>query len=256
MSDAEVGGSARTSEQRGVEDDELQLSLTGLATLASAQLPLEQLLTRVATYAVQAIPGADGAGLTLLEEGRANTMVATEDFVREVDTVQYAVGQGPCISAAQEGQTIVSGSLGSDARWRQFGGRVARMGVHSAVSLPLITADGVVGAMNVYAHAKYAFDDRAAALGELFAGPAAIAVENAHVLAQTRRLASQLQAALDTRMVIERAVGIVMSRSGVNETEALERLRTLSQHEHQKLVVVAQNLVAEAVRRARSQRAE
>ena len=59
-----------------------------------------------------------------------------------------------------------------------------RLGVHSAVSLPLITPDGVIGAMNVYARAKYAFDDRAAELGEIFAVPAAIAVQNAHVLAQ------------------------------------------------------------------------
>lgn len=52
-------------------------------------------------------------------------------------------------------------------------------------------------------------------------------------------------------MVIERAVGIIMSRSGVDETEARRRLTTLSQNEHQKLAVIAQNLVDEAVRRAR-----
>ena len=121
------------------------------------------------------------------------------------------------------------------------------------VSLPLRTPDGVVGAMNVYAHAKDAFDERAAALGEVFAGPAAIAVQNAQILAQARRLTAQLQAILDTRMVIERAVGIVMSRSGISEDQALQRLRTLSQHEHVKLVTIAQTLVDEAVRRARTQ---
>lgn len=50
--------------------------------------------------------------------------------------------------------------------------------------------------MNVYAHAKDAFDERAEQLGELFAVPAAIAVQNAQILAQTRRLAAHLQAAL------------------------------------------------------------
>ena len=59
-----------------------------------------------------------------------------------------------------------------------------RLGVHRAMSLPLIAPDGVVGAMNVYAHGKYTFDDRAAELGEIFATPAAIAVQNAHVLAR------------------------------------------------------------------------
>ena len=240
-------------EQHDLDEDDLHESLAGLSRLAPARLSLDSLLTRVAHYAVQAIPGADGAGLTLLEAGRGNTLVATAPFVSEIDAVQYGIGQGPCIMAAREGRTIISGSLGSDPRWRQFGGRVARMGVHSAVSLPLVTPEGVVGAMNVYAHAKHAFDERAAELGGVFAGPAAIAVENAHVLERTRRLALHLQVTLDTRMVIERAVGIMMSRSGIDEVEALDRLKTLSQHEHEKLVVIAQNLVDEAVRRARSQ---
>ena len=122
------------------------------------------------------------------------------------------------------------------------------------VSLPLITLDGVVGAMNVYAHDKNVFDDRAAELGQVFAAPAAIAVQNAHVLAQTQRLADQLQSALEFRGVIDRAVGILMSRSASTEREALERLRTLSQHEHRKLGDVARQIVDEAVARARAAR--
>lgn len=243
----------QAAERRSAEEEEdLRESLAGLSRLAADRLPLEDLLTQVATYAVQAIPGADGAGLTLLEEDRADTIVATAPFVTEVDDIQYGMEQGPCISAAREGQTVMSDSLGGDPRWPRFGGRVARLGVHSVVSLPLITPDGVVGAMNVYAHDKNVFDDRAAELGQIFAAPAAIAVHNAHVLAQTRRLANKLQSALEVRGVIDRAVGIVMSRSGSTEHEALERLRSLSQHEHRKLAEVARQIVEEAVARARA----
>ena len=240
----------RATERRFAEDEDLRESLAGLSQLATNRLPLEQLLTRVATYAVQAIPGANGAGLTLLEKGRSDTIVATADFVREIDDIQYGIGQGPCISAARDGRTVMSGSLGADSRWPRFGGTVARLGVHSVVSLPLVTPDGVVGAMNVYARAKNAFDDRAAELGEIFAIPAAIAVQNAQVLAQTQRVAAQLKSALETRAVVDRAVGIMMSRSGGTEHEALERLRAMSQHEHQKLALVARQIVDEAVRRA------
>jgi GAF domain-containing protein len=258
---AEIGSSGRdgqdetaeeAAERRSAEDEDLRESLMGLTQLASDRLPLEALLTQVATYAVQAIPGADGAGLTLLEQDRADTIVATAPFVTEVDDIQYGMNQGPCISAAREGQTVMSGSLGGDSRWPRFGGRVARLGVHSVVSLPLITPDGVVGAMNVYAHDKNVFDDRAAELGQIFAAPAAIAVHNAQVLAQTRRLANQLQSALEIRGVIDRAVGIVMSRSGITEHEALDRLRSLSQQEHRKLAEVARQIVDEAVARARA----
>ena len=250
--DAEGETAEQAAERQYAEEEDLRESLVALSRLASDRLPLESLLTQVATYAVQAIPGADGAGLTLLEHDRADTIVATSPFVTEIDDIQYGMDQGPCISAAREGQTVLSGSLGADPRWPRFGGRVARLGVHSALSLPLITPDGVVGAMNVYAHGKNAFDDRAAKLGQIFAGPAAIAVQNAHVLAQTRRLANQLQSALEVRGVIDRAVGILMSRSGSTEHEALERLRSLSQHEHRKLAEVARQIVDEAVARARA----
>ncbi len=55
------------------DDEDLTGSVTALAGLSTARLTLEDLLTRVASFAVQAIPGADGAGLTLIEEGRADT---------------------------------------------------------------------------------------------------------------------------------------------------------------------------------------
>jgi GAF domain-containing protein len=244
----------RSEDQRSAEDHDLSESLAALSRLGSNQMGLEDLLTRVATYAVRAIPGADGAGLTLLEADRADTIVATSPFVTEIDDIQYGMLQGPCISAAAESRTVMSGSLGSDPRWPKFGGRVARLGVHSALSLPLITPEGVLGAMNVYARDKNAFDDRAAELGEIFAAPAAIAVQNAQVLAQTRRLAQRLQSALETRGVIDRAVGILMSRSGGTAEDALERLRVLSQHEHHKLPRVAQQIIDEAVRRAAARR--
>jgi GAF domain-containing protein len=240
----------RSEDQRSAEDHDLSESLAALARLGSRGMGLEDLLRRVATYAVRAIPGADGAGLTLLEEDRADTIVATAPFVTVIDDIQYGMRQGPCISAAAEARTVMSGSLGADSRWPRFGGKVARLGVHSALSLPLITPDGVVGAMNVYAHVKNAFDERAAELGEVFAAPAAVAVQNAQVLAQTQRLASRLQSALEARGVVDRAVGIMMSRSGGTAEEALERLRVLSQHEHYKLSLVAQQIIDEAVRRA------
>ena len=230
-------------------DVALSESIGALSRLSAAHLGLEQTLIRVAQLAVRAIPGADGAGLTLIEQDRADTVVSTHPFVIEIDDIQYEIGQGPCISAAAEGRTLISASLGNDPRWPKFGSQAARKGVHSVVSLPLLTPDGVKGSMNVYAYAKNVFDERAAALGELFAEPAAVAVENAQILGQSQRLTQHLQTALEQRGVVDRAVGIMMSRSGGTPEQALERLRRLSQSEHLKLAAVAQNLVDEAVRR-------
>ena len=231
-----------------------EASLSALSRLSTGRLDLTDLLVQVATYAVQAIPGADGAGLTMMERDRGNTIVASAPFVREIDAIQYGIGEGPCISAAKERTSMRSGSLGGERRWPRFGPRAGRLGVHSVLSLPLLTPDGVFGAMNVYAHGKDAFDERAERIGELFAVPAAIAVQNAQVLAATKRLTTSLQAALNVQATIDQAVGILMSRSGHTADRAFDRLRQLSQTQNIKLVAVAASLVDEAVRRARGRR--
>ena len=240
------------SEELLAGSDDLQASLASLSRLSTGTLGLEDLLVQVATFAAQAIPGADGAGLTMIEDNRGDTIVASAPFVREIDAIQYGIGEGPCISAVAERATMRSGSLGGEPRWPRFGPRAGRMGVHSVLSLPLLTPEGVFGAMNVYAYNKNAFDDQAARIGELFAVPAAIAVQNAQVLAQARRVAATLQAALNARAVIDQAVGILMSRAGYSADEAFDRLRHMSQTQNTKLAVVARSIVDEAVRRARS----
>jgi GAF domain-containing protein len=236
-------------------DDDLETSLAGLSGLLTGQQPVQETLIHIAEFAVRAIPGAEGAGLTMLEADRAQTVVASADFVHVVDDVQYGLGEGPCLVAVETGSTQTSGSLGGDARWPRFGPRVGRMGVHSVLSLPLLLPDRVVGAMNIYAHAKDAFGAESVRIGELFARPAAVSVHNAQILARSQRLAEQLGAALVNRAVIDQALGVIMSRTGANPEEAFDRLRTMSQSQHVKVSEVSRALVDEAVRRARARRA-
>lgn len=237
-------------------DRGLQISLTGLAQLGvgSGEAGLAAMLTRVAQLAVDAVPRADGAGLTLLEPERPDIMVATTGFVSDVDAIQYGLGQGPCISAAASGHTVRSGSLSTDAEWPKFGAMVARLDVHSALSVPLRGPTQVVGSINIYAHAADAFDERAAELAELFAVPASVTVGNAQALIQAQRLAAQLQGAMTNRAVIDQAIGMVMSRVGCDAKEAFDRLRQMSQTQNKKLSAVADDMVNQAVRRARARR--
>jgi GAF domain-containing protein len=234
------------------EEDDLAASLTGLAGLLSGHRALEDTLVRVAEFAVQAIPGAHGAGLTLLEADRPQTVVATADFVREIDDVQYALNEGPCVSAVAERRTFTSGNLGGEPQWPRFGPRVGRLGVHSALSLPLLLPDRVVGALNVYAHGRDVFDESAVRIGELFAPAAAVSVFNAQMLAQAERLVGQLQQAMTSRAEIDQAIGVLMSRSGGTAAEAFESLRSMSQSRSVKLAEVAHEVVGEAIRRARA----
>jgi GAF domain-containing protein len=239
---------------RAAEDDDLAESMAALTRLSSGRWDLEDLLAEVASFAVKAIPGAEGAGLTLLEAGRADTIVKSAPFVKAIDDIQYGLGEGPCISAAENRRTMRSGSLGADPRWPRFGPKADRLGVHSVLSLPLVVGDMVVGAMNVYAHAPDSFDERSEELGQLFAVPAAIAVQNAQILAQTRRLAVSLQAALTSQEVIDQAIGIMRGRNGISAEEAYSRLRQRSLAEHVKVSAVAADVVQQAVRQARDRR--
>ncbi|OZF36700.1 hypothetical protein CH296_06385 [Rhodococcus sp. 14-2496-1d] len=236
----------------GEHEDDLRSSLVDLSKLPMTDLSLSDTLSHVAQLAVRAVPGADGAGLTLLHPDRPDTIVASAEFVRAVDDIQYGLGQGPSITAAAESITVRSGSLETDPQWPEFGPKVGRMGVHSVLSLPLITAGGVLGAMNVYARRPDAFDARAAELGDLFAVPAAVSVQNARALSSAARLTEQLEMALSNRSVIDQAIGVLISRSGCTGAQGYDKLRSLSQSEHKKVAVVAEAMVGEAMKTARS----
>ena len=251
----------RSAEQDSADLADLQASLADLAGLVNSSLGLEQLLAQVATFAARAIPGADGAGVTLLRvdrpDNRIEALAASAPFVAAIDEIQYVIlNEGPCVTAALERRTVRSGSLGGEKMWPRFGPRVGRLGVHSALSLPLLLPGQVVGAINVYAHGKDVFDEHAAELGELFAKPAAVAVHNAQILAQALTLTVQLQTALSTRPVIDQAIGLLRGRSGGTADEAFARLRAISQSEHRKVAQVAQHMVDEAVRRARARHSQ
>jgi GAF domain-containing protein len=258
-SEAAPGAADRdvSAHQASSDAADLQTSLGELAGLVTGSLGLEELLGRVATFAARAIPGADGAGVTLLEvkqdEHRVRALAASDPLVAQIDEIQYVtLKEGPCITAALERRTVRSGSLGGDRKWPRFGPRVGRMGIHSALSLPLLLPGHLVGAINVYAHGKDVFDDHAMELGELFASPAAVAVHNAQILSQALALTAQLQTALSSRPIIDQAIGLLRGRGGGTAEEAFARLRAMSQAEHVKLSEVAQRIVDEAVRRARA----
>ncbi len=238
------------------DDFGLRTSLADLAGLITEGKSLVEILSRIATFAAAAVPNADGAGVTLLRAGPGRhevaALAASHPFVAEIDEIQYeTVNEGPCITAALDRRTVRSGSLGGESLWPHFGPRVGRLGVHSVLSLPLLISERTVGAINVYARMKDAFDERAVELGELFASPAAVAVHNAQVLSRAFELTQQLQAALTSRPVVDQAIGLIRGRTGVSAEEAMGHLRKLSSASGRRLVDVAGTLVDEAVREAR-----
>jgi GAF domain-containing protein len=253
-------GSDPSPAQLESDEVDLYLGLSGVTKIVAGARSVPDLLNDVAEFAVQAIPGVDGASVKLIDADscspRAEAWAATPQFVRDIDALQYNVlNEGPCVTCMQSRRPTVSGSIGSDDRWPHFGGHVARMGVHSVLALPLTIADAVIGAINAYAYRRDAFAEHAVQLGAQFAGAAAVSVYNAQLLASAQERTDRLQRALTSRAVIDQAIGIVRSRSGGSAEEAFERLAKMSQAENVKLNLIAERLVEEAVRRARTRQA-
>jgi GAF domain-containing protein len=250
-----------SSAQTRAESEDVTVSLQDLAGVVSDVDVLDDVLAEIGEFAAAAVPGSDGAGVTLVRPGGDSPAMlawsATAPFVRELDRLQYDVcGEGPCLTAMRTERPLVSGSLGSDERWRRFGGRAARLGVHSGMALPLLVRGTVVGAINLYAHERDVFTEHAVRLGEQFAGPAAVSVHNTQMLHAAREHASHLQTALTSRATIDQAIGILRSRAGGDAAEAFGRLRAISQNEGVKLAVVAQRILDEAVRRAHARHSQ
>jgi hypothetical protein len=98
-------------------------------------------------------------------------VAVTAEFIRELDRLQYDThNEGPCITSLGTRRPCISGSIRADARWPRFGAAAARLGVNSALSLPLVLRAQVIGVVNAYAYGLDAFDEHAVALGEKFAG--------------------------------------------------------------------------------------
>lgn len=255
--DAQAGRdepSQPSAAQRDADDVDMLAGLRGVAELVADARSLPELLGDVARFASIAIPHVDGASCALRQPFLGvRTVTATVDFVTDIDRVQYdEFHEGPCLTCMESGRVTISGSLGGDDRWPHFGGRVARMGVHSALSLPLIVAGEVIGAINAYAKARDAFGEHAVALGVQFATSAAVSVYHAQLLYSARTRTEQLQRALGSRAVIDQAIGIIRSRTGASAEQAFERLAQFSQNENVKLATLAERLVDDAVRRARA----
>ncbi|WP_041940384.1 MULTISPECIES: GAF domain-containing protein [Frankia] len=209
------------------DDDQLGKSLADLSGVALTE-PLRAVLTKIAMFAAQAIPGADGAGLALIEERQPDTVVASAPFVRDVDDAQYRLGEGPCLQACKDRRTQISTRLGAEPRWPRFGVEAARLGVESALSLPLEVEGDLIGSLNVYGTGRDAFAEDAVRVGELFADPAAVSVANARLLLQNQRLLEDLTKRLSDQASALQTISTVMSRVGDSAARALETVQAMN----------------------------
>jgi GAF domain-containing protein len=218
-----------------------------LGQMKLGETDLQGVLDEVAQLAKRTIPGADEVSVTLItDRGGAHTAAYTGQLALSLDEWQYGIGNGPCLDASAATLTVSLPDMTTEERWPDWAARALQAGAHSSLSIGLPIHEQITGALNVYAIKPDAFDSDAIILGQTFAGYAAVALANAHLFDAQASLAQQMQAAMQSRAVIEQAKGIIMGSRRCTADEAFAILTRISQDTNRKLRDVAAALVAQA----------
>ncbi len=207
---------------------------------------LDGVLAEVAALTGQTVPGSAEVSVTLVRSRAAHTAAFTGDLARALDELQYERGHGPCLEASASAAVLSVPEMTSETRWPDWTARCLDAGIKSTLSIGLPVQDAVSGALNLYATEPHAFDDDAIAIGQTFAGYAAIALANADLYDSATALARHLQIAMESRAVIEQAKGIIMGERRCSPDEAFRILSRVSQQSNRKLRDVAAALVHRA----------
>lgn len=217
-----------------------------LGRIKLSETNLDEVLSRIAELAKRTLPGASEVSVTLVRGDNAHTAAFTGPLALNLDEIQYERGHGPCLDASATSATLSVPDMTDEARWPDWTARAAEAGARSSLSIGLPVQEKLTGALNIYSVDTKAFDDDAITLAQTFAGYAAVALANAHLYDATATLAQHMQAAMESRAVIEQAKGILMGQRRCTADEAFAMLSKLSQDSNRKLRDVAEALVAQA----------
>jgi GAF domain-containing protein len=199
---------------------------------------LDETLAAIADTARISVPGIDCAGISIVTpKGVIETKAATNALVWEFDRLQYALGEGPCVSAMRGTPVVSVPHARHDQRWPKFLPPALKLGLQSQLAVRLfLDEEGTMGALNLYSISQEEIDPDAEHIAELFASHAAIALHQA-------REVENLNQALESRKVIGQAIGIVMERYGLDENHAFSFLLRASSTSNIKLRDIATQLV-------------
>jgi GAF domain-containing protein len=224
--------------------DEVATALHELGHMLVAEDDIDTTLQRVVDLAARTIEGCDAAGVTLDDRNGYVTAASTDERTLEVDSGQYAVGDGPCLTAMRDVAIVRVSVDEAEERWPRFVADARSHDVRSFLAAPLVVRGRAIGALNLYSRSADGFGRVDDVLVSLYGAQAAIALANARTYEGARRLSEQLQEAISSRAVIEQAKGILMAEHRVGPDEAFGLLRTRSTRSNIKLRVIAEQIVA------------
>lgn len=205
---------------------------------------VEDVLQDLSDFCSRLLP-VTGVGILLVEDGELQVGTTNSPEGEAVEALEVELAQGPCVDCVRAGKAVVVPDLrDTDDRWPDFVPKAIEIGVHSIHALPLTGRGELLGAMDIVNREPLDLDASDLATAQMLADVAVSYILAMKLHEQSSKLASQLQRALDTRVVIEQAKGILTERHGEELSAAFERLRRHARANNRSVRDVAADVVS------------
>jgi GAF domain-containing protein len=222
----------------------LARTLVKLADTLVADFDVVEMLTMVTDRCVDVLDvGASGIML-VAPDGDLRVIASSSETMRFLELFELQAQEGPCLDCYVSGKAVVNQDLAlANGRWPRFAAEALASGFHSAHALPMRLRGAVIGALNLFhiepGEMRQADIEAAQALADV----ATIAVLQHRASLEAQLLNDQLQHALNSRIVIEQAKGMVAEREGLDMERAFFVLRSHARNHNLRLVDVADRVI-------------
>jgi GAF domain-containing protein len=222
----------------------LARTLVELADTLVADFDVVELLTLLTDRCVDVLD-VGAAGLMLVApEGDLRVMASSSDTMRLLELFELQSQEGPCLDCYRTGLPVVNQDLAAvNGRWPRFAAEALAAGFHSVHALPMRLRGTTIGALNLFhispGEMRQADVDAAQALADV----ATIAILQHRAGLEAKAVNEQLNQALNTRIVIEQAKGMVAEREGLTMEQAFTTLRTHARNHNLRLADVAHGVI-------------
>jgi GAF domain-containing protein len=220
-------------------------TLTRFAVVLPARYDLPESLSEL-TESVTCVLGLSGSWVTMADDEGLLLVAAMSSSVAELerDHSQLHPFPCPCRDVHSTGEVIrVTDVRRESSRWPDYSASAARLSIAGVAAIPMRLADQVIGALNLYSGEPREWSDDDIAVAGVLADVATSYVINASKLRQQQQLSEQLQEALESRIVIEQAKGIIAQQKSVPIDQAYELMRSHARSHNTSLRVVAEAVV-------------
>ena len=229
-------------------EDDIVASFVSMAGSLAQGHDVNELLTQLAGDCARLID-VSAVGLLLADSrGALHVVAASSERVADLEAFQAQRAQGPCHTCYLEGQPVNVPDLAAvAARWPEFAAVAAKVGVASVHAVPMRLRDATVGALNLFGNTPGALNEADLRLAQALADVATIALLQDRAAADTNVVNEQLQHALDSRVVLEQAKGVLSYSGDLDMPAAYAALRTYARDHNIKLTELSRALVNRAV---------